>query len=180
MAGKSSIDPEMVQAAASWEHMRRGEPITLGEARVMYKFIASNTGVKRGFKTLPKYGDDDGEPVTLTDLIQTGGLLVDPNKIWHDALDRLPQDEMSYMLAARRRGEKLRGTSPRVRLSTIHSAKGGEADHVVLMKEMAKRTHEEMHLNPDDERRVWYVGVTRAREKLTVVSSDTRRECGWL
>lgn len=180
MAGKSSIDPEMVQAAASWEGLRKGDPITLGEARVMYKFIASNTGVKRGFKTLPKYGDDEDEPVTLTDLIQTGGLLVDPSKIWHDALDRLPQQEMSYMLAARRRGEKLRGGKPRVRLSTIHSAKGGEADHVVLMKEMAKRTHEEMALQPDDERRVWYVGVTRAREQLTVVSSDTRRECGWL
>jgi DNA helicase-2/ATP-dependent DNA helicase PcrA len=180
MAGKSSIDPEMVRAAASWEDLRKGEPITLGEARSMYKFIASNTGVKRGFKTLPKYGDNDEEPVGMSDLIQTGGLLVDPNKIWHDALDKLPQQEMSYMLAARRRGERLRGGTPRVRLSTIHSAKGGEADHVVLMKEMAKRTHEEMYLNPDDERRVFYVGITRARERLTLVSSDTKRECPWL
>ena len=180
MAGKSSIDPDMIRAAASWEDLRKGEPITLGEARCMYQFIGTNTGVKRGFKTLPKYGDDDSEPVSLTDLIQTGGLLVDPNKVWHDALDKLPNDDMSYMLAARRRGERLKGGTPRVRLSTIHSAKGGEADHVVLMKEMAKRTHEEMSLQPDDERRCWYVGVTRARERLTAVSSDTKRECPWV
>lgn len=146
----------------------------------MYKFISANTGIKRGCKTLPTYGDDDDAPVTMSDLIQTGGLRVDPNKIWHDALDKLPKEDMSYMLAARRRGEKLRNGSSRVRLSTIHSAKGGEADHVVLMKEMAKRTYDEMHLNPDDERRVAYVGVTRAKQRLTLVSSDTRRECPWL
>lgn len=180
MAGKSSIDPEMVQAASAWEELRRGEPITLGEARKMYKFIATNTGIKHGYKTLKTYGDNEDEPVTMSELIQTGGLKVDPNLVWHDALDRLPQEDMSYMLAARRRGEKLRSGTPRVKLSTIHSAKGGEADHVVLLKEMAKRTHEEMFLQPDDERRVWYVGVTRAKNRLSIVSSDTKRECPWL
>jgi DNA helicase-2/ATP-dependent DNA helicase PcrA len=181
IAGKSSIDVDLVRAAAAWEDLRRGEEITLGDARRMYKFISTgSTGVKRGYKTLPKYGDNDDEPVTMTDLIQTGGLLSDPRKIWHDALDKMPQSDMSYMLAARRRGERLRTKTPRVRLSTIHGAKGGEADHVVLMKEMAVRTYDEMHKLPDDERRCWYVGVTRAREKLTIVNSETRRECPWL
>jgi DNA helicase-2/ATP-dependent DNA helicase PcrA len=86
---------------------------------------------------------------------------------------------MSYMLAARRRGDRLRST-PRVRLSTIHSAKGGEADHVVLMTEMARRTYREMETNPDDERRVWYVGVTRTRDHLTVVNSETAQSCPWV
>ncbi len=180
IAGRSSIDVEQVRAAATWEDLRKGEPITLGDARRMYKFIAANTGVKRGFKTLKNYGDNDDEPVTMTDLIQTGGLLVDPSKIWHDALDKIPLADMSYMLAARRRGERLRSASPRVKLSTIHSAKGGEADHVVLMKEMATRTYAEMFLNPDDERRCWYVGVTRTRERLTVVGSQTEKGCPWL
>ncbi len=180
IGGKSSIDPDMVRAAASWEDIRKGDAITLGDARRMYKFISSNTGVKRGHKELRTYGDDDDAPVTMTDLLQTGGLRVDPSKVWHDALDKLPQSEMSYMLAARRRGEKLKAGTPRVRLSTIHSAKGGEADHVVVMKEMAKRTHDEMHLNPDDERRVFYVAVTRAKERLSIVSSDTKRECPWI
>jgi DNA helicase-2/ATP-dependent DNA helicase PcrA len=180
IAGKSSLDPDLVRAAAAWEDLRKGDVVSLGDARKMYKFIATNTGVKKGYKTLPKYGDDEDEPVTMADLLQTGGLLVDPTKIWHDALDRMPQGDMSYMLAARRRGERLRGGKPRVKLSTIHSAKGGEADHVVVMKEMARRTHEEMHLNPDDERRCWYVGVTRTRQRLTVVASQTEKECPWI
>jgi DNA helicase-2/ATP-dependent DNA helicase PcrA len=180
IAGKSSIDAEMVEAARSWTTLGKGQPITLAEARRMYKHISANKGVKKGFKTLPTYGEDDDIPVTMNDLIQTGGLKVDPKLIWHDALDRLPKEDMSYMLAALRRGEKLRDNAIRVKLSTIHSAKGGEADHVVLCREMAKRTHQEMFSQPDDERRVWYVGVTRARERLSIVSGQTGRDCPWL
>lgn len=178
--GVSSIKAGILQAVVAWEDLRKGEPITLGDARRMYEYISANTGVKRGFKKLEKFGENTDEMVTMRELIDHGGLLVAPKKIWHDALDKLPQDDMSYMLAARRRGERLRGGKPRVRLSTIHSAKGGEADHVVLMKEMAARTFKELDAHPDDERRCWYVGVTRAREKLTVVSSETNRECPWI
>jgi DNA helicase-2/ATP-dependent DNA helicase PcrA len=135
--------------------------------------------VKMGFKKLGGFGEDSELPLSMRDLIQHGGLLADTKKIWHEALDRLPTDEMAYMLAARRRGEKLR-SSPRVRLSTIHSAKGAEADHVVLMTEMAWRTAKEAEQNPDDERRVWYVGVTRARQRLSIVSSQTQNECQWV
>ena len=178
--GGSSIDLSSLRAVAAWEDLRADRAVPLGEVRKMYEYISANTGVKRGYKKLPKYGDDSDEPITMRDLVQTGGLLVNPKLVWHEALDKLPAEEMSYMLAARRRGERLRGGKPRVRLSTIHSAKGGEADHVVLMSEIAKRTWAEMENNVDDERRTWYVGVTRARERLSIVSSDTNRECPWL
>lgn len=178
--GVSSLKPAIMQAVFAWEDLRKGEAVTLGEARHMYAYIAPLTGVKRGHKTLKNYGEDEDVPVSMSDLLQTGGLLRDPNLPWHDALDKLPQDDMSYILAARRRGEKVRGGRPRVRVSTIHSAKGGQADHVVLMKEMAVRTFQEMALRPDDERRVWYVGATRARERLTMVSGETSRECPWI
>jgi DNA helicase-2/ATP-dependent DNA helicase PcrA len=178
--GKSSIDAKVLAAIVTWEDLRAERPTTLGDVRRMYDFLSTGVGVRRGFKKLPKYGDDPDESVTMRDLVETGGLLASPDKVWHEALDKLPSEDMSYMLAARRRGEKLRGGQPRVRISTIHSAKGGEARHVVLMTEMAKRTHAEMELSPDDERRVWYVGVTRAKEKLSIVSSETNRECPWL
>lgn len=178
--GKSSIPQAVLRAIITWGALGQGEPVTLGEAREMYAYMTANSQIKRGFKKLDKFGDDESEPVTMSDLREYGGMLVDPSTIWHEALERLPTEDMSYILAARRRGEKVRGAEPRVRLSTIHSAKGGEADHVILMKEIAKRTHREMESNPDDERRCWYVGVTRAREKLTIVGSDTNRECPWI
>lgn len=185
--GSSSISEKILHAVTTWEDLRKGEAVRLGEAREMYGYLSAsgpNRSIKHGFKELKNYGDDPDEPVTMRDLVNTGGLLVDPMKVWHDALDRLPIDDMSYMLAARRRGEKLRGGArPRVRLSTIHAAKGSEAEHVVLMKEMAQRTNYEMMRSTageEDERRVFYVGVTRAKERLTIVSSQTNRECPWL
>lgn len=179
IGGRTSLNLGALAAAESWERLRRGTPVTLGEAREMYQYLSGLTSIKRGFKNLPTFGDDPDAPVSMRDLIDHGGLRVDPEKKWFNALDKLPSEDMSYMLAARRRGERLRAT-PRVKLSTIHSAKGGEADHVVLMTEMARRTHKEMEANPEDEMRVWYVATTRTREKLTLVNSQTAQECPWV
>lgn len=59
--------------------------------------------------------------------------------------------------------------SPTIRISTIHSAKGREARRVVLHCGITARTHSAMDRNPDQEHRVWYVGVTRAKQQLDVV-----------
>ena len=184
LEGKSSIPLDALQAAESWTILQKGKKITLGEARQMYDMINPRNAknefqIRHGYKGLKQFGDDESVRVSMRELRESGGLLLDPKLLWHDALDRLPKDDMSYMLSARQRGEKLRDR-PRVRLSTIHSAKGAEADHVVLMTEMAWRTAREAFRSPDDERRVWYVGVTRARQKLTVVASSTENECQWL
>lgn len=60
----------------------------------------------------------------------------------------------------------------RVSVSTIHRAKGGEADNVLLLTDVAQRTWE--GIDTDDEHRVWYVAVTRARENLYIVNPQTR------
>ena len=54
-------------------------------------------------------------------------------------------------------------------LSTIHASKGQEADSVVLLNGMSDRVFGKMD---DNEYRVWYVGVTRARKELRVVHMD--------
>lgn len=61
---------------------------------------------------------------------------------------------------------------PRVRLGTIHSAKGAEADKVILLTSMTQRTTQSMMENPDGEFRVWYVGVTRAKKELHIVEGN--------
>ncbi len=58
---------------------------------------------------------------------------------------------------------------PRVRLSTIHGSKGSEAHHVVLVNGMGSRTFESI---ADAEYRVWYVAVTRTKERLTIVEAE--------
>lgn len=54
-----------------------------------------------------------------------------------------------------------------IHFSTIHGAKGAEADHVILLTDVSPSTYDQ--INRDSEHRVWYVGVTRAKEQLTIV-----------
>ena len=59
--------------------------------------------------------------------------------------------------------------TPTIRLSTIHAAKGHEANHVVLLTDQTARVVETSEKNPDDEVRVFYVGMTRTKNELDIV-----------
>jgi len=83
----------------------------------------------------------------------------------------------------------------RVRVGTIHSAKGREADHVLVATDLTEKVVEQMaatvdqsgrevpgveeftkHTSPvptltDNERRVFYVGMSRARERLVLMEN---------
>jgi superfamily I DNA/RNA helicase len=55
-----------------------------------------------------------------------------------------------------------------VRFSTIHGIKGSECDTVVLLTNIARIIQRTESSEIDEERRVWYVGATRARTSLIV------------
>ena len=81
----------------------------------------------------------------------------------------------------------------RVRIGTIHSAKGREADHVFVATDLTEKVVEQMAASVDDtevpgveeftsktdpvpiltdnERRVFYVGMSRARERLVLLEN---------
>ena len=61
--------------------------------------------------------------------------------------------------------EKILSADPRIRVSTIHRAKGGEADNVALLLDSTKACVESE--DQDAERRVWYVGVNKSKERVT-------------
>ncbi len=91
--------------------------------------------------------------------------------------------------------EEFRDVPPdRVRVGTIHSAKGREADHIYLATDLTEKVVEQMAAsidesvtipgdeeftkdsNPvpiltDNERRVFYVGMSRARERLVLLEN---------
>ena len=87
-----------------------------------------------------------------------------------------------------------RGMDPgRVRIGTIHSAKGREADHVFVATDLTEKVVEQMAASvadedvpgveeftsttdpvpilTDNERRVFYVGMSRARERLVLLEN---------
>ena len=69
--------------------------------------------------------------------------------------------------------------TPRVRLTSIHAAKGREADLVVVLPDMTRATYLEYldgaRGGNEAENRVAYVAVTRARRRLVLVQPTTQR-----
>ena len=70
-------------------------------------------------------------------------------------------------------GEKL-SKEARVKLSTIHAAKGGEAHNVLLILDNTKTIREAIEKSSDkedEENRIWYVGVTRTKQNLYIMAA---------
>jgi hypothetical protein len=83
---------------------------------------------------------------------------------WYQLMPKIPQ--LGYIDRAISRYGWNDTLKPRTQLISIHQSKGREADTVILDLELARRTYDSYMEQPDDEHRVFYVGVTRARERL--------------
>jgi len=151
---KVSVNPQHVRAILAYENLRAGRRVD-GHLVVEALHVA---GIRRVV--------DEENSYTAAEL----GLDFSP--IWHDALVRIPLEDREYYLACLRRGEKLTDP-PRVRIETIHGAKGLEAESTLLSTDMTYRTNRGYELDPDLEMRVLYVGLTRASDNLVLVAPQT-------
>ena len=89
-------------------------------------------------------------------------------KVWLEAFDDAGSRRIEYLRKMRANGEQL-NKKPRIELSTIHAAKGGESQNVVLLTDLTKTTLDTYEKNPDDENRLFYVGATRTKENLHII-----------
>ena len=92
----------------------------------------------------------------------------------HDWYEVFTQDyeECLYIREMLRNEEQL-SKPARVRLSTIHAAKGGEATNVLIILDNTKKIREAVDKSEDkhdEEHRVWYVGVTRTKQNLYIMT----------
>lgn len=87
---------------------------------------------------------------------------------WYHALNKLGDDTITYYRDII--GKKTNLNECRIRVSTIHGVKGGEADNVVLLLDYTKEVSKNILANPDSEYRCYYVAVTRAKKKLYLVN----------
>ena len=89
---------------------------------------------------------------------------------WFDVFTVDPE-QCLYIREMLRHEEEL-SNDARVKLSTIHSAKGGEATNVLLILDNTKTIREAAEKSlakEDEENRVWYVGVTRTSQNLYIM-----------
>ena len=164
--GHRSISEKLSDAVNGWEQLRKGRDIPGATARKIYAYMSVGDRITRGFKKLP--GLEDQDIVNMQSLTAHHGLLADESMIWSEAMNKIPDGDRAYVTALLRRGEKFNG-EPRITVSTIHGAKGGEADNVVLFTDLSPAAEQQMNVNSDDMHRVFYVGVTRTKENLFIV-----------
>jgi superfamily I DNA/RNA helicase len=167
--GRRSISEKVSEAVNGWEQLRKGREISGKVARMVYSYMSIGERVVRGFKKLSGVEDDD--LVTFDRLTANHGLLAKDDMIWSEAMDKLPDTDRAYVTALLRRGEKFNGV-PRITASTIHGSKGGEADNVILFTDLSPAADTQFQRNPDDTHRVFYVGVTRAKQNLYIVDAE--------
>ena len=62
--------------------------------------------------------------------------------------------------------------NPQILVSTIHHVKGGEAQNVAVMLDTTRKTKNNVFNDIDEELRILYVAVTRAKENLFLIDSQ--------
>jgi len=171
--GRLSFDEDTLNAMHIWDDLQQSGFITPAEATALYSKLP-----KRGDNAMVAHGRsktlelvDQTKPLTYQELKTEHGLLADDNAPAEDVL-KLSEEDKRYLKAIRRRNAMC--TTPAVKLSTIHRMKGGEDDNVVLLSDMGYLPHKTLQENPDDEHRVFYTAVTRTKENLHIVDSESK------
>jgi len=97
---------------------------------------------------------------------------------WYEAFTLADEKEKLYIKNMLDNGENLNEPA-RIWLSTIHAAKGGEEDNVILCLDMGDKILKAIKKSQnkqDEEHRVWYVGTTRARNNLYKLKAKIKRK----
>jgi DNA helicase-2/ATP-dependent DNA helicase PcrA len=98
------------------------------------------------------------------------------NLSWDAAFKNIALTKREYMRSMLDNEEDL-SKPPRIKVSTIHGAKGGEATNVVLFLNQTTNTikgSKKSQAKEEEEFRVWYVGVTRTMENLFLIKCKNK------
>ena len=151
--GRKSYRARLYKAIQDYTRWTNGDQLSLSECKNLFEFL------------------EEEEPTEerMYDLFEWG---YSKTQRWFDVFKADPE-ECIYIREMLRAGEEL-SKPARVQLSTIHAAKGGEADNVLLILDNTKKIREAMEKSldkADEEQRVWYVGVTRTKQNLYVLNA---------
>jgi DNA helicase-2/ATP-dependent DNA helicase PcrA len=158
---KRSYEKDIQEAAQDWEHLRQGQLLSYKQIEKIYGYMSPEHRDKTLLQGMTK-----GSFYGIDKLTKDFGLKT--KKVWFEALDDAGSRRIEYLRKMRANGEQL-NKKPRIELSTIHAAKGGESQNVVLLTNLTKTTMETYERNPDDENRLFYVGATRTKENLHII-----------
>jgi DNA helicase-2/ATP-dependent DNA helicase PcrA len=156
MRGGDGVDSRHIEAAKNWERLRK-KPEHPGLPPYEMRQICDLLEVP-----IPQMQDDQLYKPPMVD------------RPWFEVLTGITWDDREYYKSCLRKGENL-NVEPRIRIETIHGVKGAEADNVLLLPDMSPLTEQGYRKNPYSEHRVFYVGITRAKENLHLIMPQSDR-----
>jgi len=168
--GQNELLPsDLLDAYRTWTRLNDGATVSGEEAQHVIKNFLRKKQVKRGFgegKLLDKVFT-----ITLEELQKDHGLLVTGS--WEHL--HMSDDQKNYIKLLLKNGDDLT-TDSKVELSTIHGAKGRECENVILYIDFGSEDENdflarEADKDPDKIHRLFFVGVTRAKQNLYIMES---------
>ena len=160
--GINSVPLKLLLALNNWEHWRKGDSLNYLEIKNIYQYLGDN--ILQGFKKGNTFNSD--LKYTIEDAQKDHGLLI--KNVWYESFDGLDPMTETYIRNMRANGEQI-NKNPRIKMSTIHAVKGGEADNVLLMQDLTGAAIETFSHDPDELHRLFYTGATRAKRELHVL-----------
>ena len=152
--GRKSYKTRLYNAIQNYTRWTKGEKLSITECRDLFEYLGKDfTQTEERMYDLREFGYSH-------------------TKRWFDVFETEPDDSL-YIRNMLSQGEEL-SQPARVILSTIHSAKGGEAENVLLILDNTKNIREAIERSPDksdEENRIWYVGVTRTKQNLYILAA---------
>ena len=151
--GRKSYKTRLYTAVKHYTRWTNGDKLSLSECKDLFEFLELEQELKEE---------------RMYDLKEFNYSIEDQ---WYEVFKSDPE-ECLYIREMLRNKEEL-SKPARVKLSTIHAAKGGEATNVLLILDNTKKIREAVDKSEDkhdEEHRVWYVGVTRTKQNLYIMT----------
>lgn len=162
--GESLATSPRSMAAATFLRLQDGETVAIDDAMTAASYFKNAKAV------LPPLGMLQRDGVTCVAKRDVRG--VDWTR--HFCLVFTPDAENDAAASfIDRYGLDAIGKAPLVDVSTFHGSKGREADHVVVMTDCYEAVWDEQLRGMDNELRLAFVAVTRAKERLTILSPSS-------
>jgi len=163
-----SISPNVLSGIELWLDLCKGRFLSAADLKKLSTLLVADVITKAGRKQLANL--DTEETYGFLDIKKLCELTAEIDTPWHEVL-KVSERERIYITSVRRMGESILTGTPRIKISTIHKAKGGEADNVALLLDSSRACVESR--DQDSEIRTFYVGLTRARKSLHIVESQS-------
>ena len=152
--GRKSYKTRLYTAVKNYTRWTNGDKLSMSECKDLFEFLE----LDKELKEERMYG-----------LEEFGYSITDQ---WYEVFKSDPEENL-YIREMLRNEQKL-SEPAKVKLSTIHAAKGGEATNVLIILDNTKKIREAMDRSEDkrnEENRVWYVGVTRTEQNLFIMTA---------